>query len=232
MIPISFDSSDLKNKEALVKELQNNMCAHFLEHTMYDINDALTSILALCDVEEMRTIPRVKKYISRVNQLLNDVKTYQSNEGLNINHVIENVIDIVEDNFKGRTKITCSCPEINALVKCKQSRLERILLYVFVELITGDRKDPVSPISVDLRQKGKDVTLTINKPDFSFSTLALKEMEEMRSDFGGVLTINFRDGGVEIVFKMPLQFQTPQSRIDLKVQSTKKQEEKRVYAMQ
>ncbi|MBU1495206.1 MAG: hypothetical protein KJ956_14715, partial [Actinobacteria bacterium] len=129
-----FNKWDAHKKKALVKDLQNSMCAHFLEHTMYSINDALTSILALCDIEEMKTVPKVKKYIQRVNELMNNVQVYQAADYFNANHVLKNVIDIIKDNFKRKVDIKFNHSPINALVKSNQIVLEQILLYIFVEL--------------------------------------------------------------------------------------------------
>ena len=123
-----------KNRE-LAKKLQSDMDANFLEHAMYDINDALTSILALCDMEQMKSIPKVKNYIQRVNELLNDVQIYQDDKIFNINHLLRNVIDIVKDSFKSKVKILSSFTQVKALVKSNQKCLERILLYILVEFM-------------------------------------------------------------------------------------------------
>ena len=73
-----------KNME-LAKAFQEDMGAHFFEHTMYDVKDALTSILALCDMEDMKQVPQVKMYILRVTDLLHDVKFYRSSSLFNVN---------------------------------------------------------------------------------------------------------------------------------------------------
>ena len=47
----------------LAKAFQNDMGAHFFEHTMFDVKDTLTSILALCDMEISKFIRRGYIYI-------------------------------------------------------------------------------------------------------------------------------------------------------------------------
>ena len=78
------------------KALQDDMGAHFFEHTMYDVKDALTSILAICDMEDMKQMPQVKRCIQRVTDLLGDVRLYHDSTLFNINHVLINVINILK----------------------------------------------------------------------------------------------------------------------------------------
>jgi hypothetical protein len=193
------------NNEAL-KKLRGQILSNFLEHTMYDINDALASILALCDMEDMKSIPKVKKYIQKVNSLLEDLSVYQNDEFFNVNHVLKNIIDLIKDDFKQKANIEYAPVQVNALVKSKQTYLEDVLLCLFFELVSKANESQVDPIVVDLRQKDRDAVLTITKKNFSFSTNFLKDFDELKGKADFSIRLSPKDGGVEVVIKMPLEF--------------------------
>ena len=196
-----------KNRE-LAKKLQSDMDANFLEHAMYDINDALTSILALCDMEQMKSIPKVKNYIQRVNELLNDVQIYQDDKIFNINHLLRNVIDIVKDSFKSKVKILSSFTQVKALVKSNQKCLERILLYILVEFMLIQEKPEESSIYVELIQKDTEAQILIKRENFNFSHEQLKEIGELRENFSGKMEISKKENSVFIRISLPLSFKS------------------------
>jgi hypothetical protein len=200
-----------KENQELSKKLHEDMNANFLEHTMYDINDSLTSILALCDMEQMKNIPKIKNYIQRVNELLDYVQIYQDKTIFNVNHVLNNVIDIIKDHFKSKVKISYSFNPVKALAKSNQLQLEQILLYVFVELIKLNGEEGDSEISIKLHQREKDAQIIISKNVFSFSSNALKEIDVLRENFVGSMQINPKNEGVEIDIRLPLFFKKPQT---------------------
>ncbi|MBN1258511.1 hypothetical protein JXA05_02010, partial [Candidatus Peregrinibacteria bacterium] len=192
-------------KRELVKELQNRMSSHFLEHAMYNINDALTSILALCDMEQMKTVPKIKQYIQKVNSLLGDVKIYENTTLFNANHVVQNVTDIIEDNFRGKSKIIRDFSLIRGFVESDQKKLEEMLLYLLVEFMTSDAAGHSEPVVVSLHQKESDMRIVIMKDSYSFSLSALKEFNRMRGEFGkGVVQMSPYKEGVEVNIRLPL----------------------------
>jgi len=198
-----------KENKKLAEELHDEMNSNFLEHAMYDINDALTSILALCDMEEMENIPKVKKYIQRVNSLLNDVQAYQSNSAFNINHVLSNMIDVIKDHFKGKAKINYTFSEVKSLVKSNKLQLEKILLYILVELIITGQDSDLLDISVHLHQKEQDAQIAIVKTNHRFTDFASEEIGRLIENFTGKVQINPKGQGVEIDVRIPLNFRRP-----------------------
>jgi len=201
--------ASMENKK-LAEKLCDEMNANFLEHTMYDINDALTSILAICDMEEMQNIPKIKQYIQRVNSLLNDVQVYQGNAVFNINHVLVNVIDVVRDYFKSKVKIQSAFAEIKSFVKTNKSQLERILLYIFMELINAEQQSGIPVISLSLNQKEQDAQIIISKASHDFSKTAIEEIGRLQEGFAGDVQISPKEQGVEINIRLPLIFEKPQ----------------------
>jgi len=198
-----------KENQELARELQNKMNAHFLEHTMYDVNDALASILAVCDMEQVSSLPQVKKYINRVNDLLSDVKHYQDRRVFNINHVLKNVVNIMEDSFKHRMKLTLKAPSANLLVESEKAQIEQILLYSLIEFAT--RADDKCPeVIVELSQKDTTAQVTISGVDFSFSPHAMEELSAMRNNFDGRLRMKTEDRKVEIEIGLPVRFRQPE----------------------
>ncbi len=206
-----------ENKE-LAKKLHKDMNANFLEHAMYDINDALTSILALCDMEQMKSIPKVKNYIQRVNELLDYAQVYQDKTIFNVNHVLNNVVDVIKDYFKDKVKISYSFNPVKALAESNQPQLEQILLYIFVELISFGKDGSDLEMSIKLHQKEQDAQIIISKNVFSFSSNALKEIDVLRENFVGSIQMNPKSEGVEIDIRLPLSFkksQTPTHSIEI-----------------
>ena len=128
-IPEVYLLQETKKNLELAKAFQDDMGAHFFEHTMYDVKDALTSILALCDMEDMKQVPQVKKYIQRVTDLLHDVRLYQSSSLFNVNHVVINVVNVMKHKYKSKISISDDLTFIKASVKSDKSHLEQVLLY-------------------------------------------------------------------------------------------------------
>jgi hypothetical protein len=195
-----------RENKKLADKLYNEMNTNFLEHTMYDVNDALTSILAICDMEEMENIPKVKQYIQRINNLLNDVQIYQGRAVFNINHVLKNVIDVVSNRFKNKVKIQYTFSEIKPFVKTNKSQLEKILLYIFIELITAKQGADPLDISVHLNQKEQDAQIIIGNVSCNFSKTAIDEISRLHEGFIGNIQTSPKEQGVEINIKLPLSF--------------------------
>jgi hypothetical protein len=201
---LSIKVSD-ENKK-LADRLHNQMSVNFLGHAMYDINDALASILAICDMEGIENIPKIKHYIQRVNSLLSDVQIYQNSLFFNINHVLKNVADVVSAHFKNEAKLKCSFSEVKSLAKGNKLQLERLLIRFLIELITAERETDLTGVSVCLQQKERDAQVIIQKNNYKFSQDALDEINLLSRDFSGKISINPIGQGIEIDIRMPLDF--------------------------
>lgn len=198
-----------KENLKLAIRLQNEMNTNFLEHVMYDVNDALTSILALCDMEEMKSIPKVKTYIQRVNELLKDLRVYQNVNMFNMNHVLENVIDVIKYHFKNKTKIDYSFSKVNALAEGYQVKLEHMLLYILIEMMSGGTETDDSKIFISLHQKEKDAQILIKKVGYSFSQLAITEIDKLKENFAGNMQMENQGGEFSVNIRIPLSFKKP-----------------------
>ena len=198
--------------EDLVERLQVDARMLFYDRMMYDINDSLTSILALCDVEARGSIPQIKKYISNINKSLHNTKNYHTSftgeKRFNVSLVIKNILRILEDNYK-EAQLIPFVSEIKAPGIGDQSLFEKILLCIFIDMC--HKKDPdSSDIMIELRQKDQDAVFTILKDRFAFSKECLKRIDKLKekSDFKKGIQINPHNKGVEVIIKIPLQFKT------------------------
>ena len=199
-----------KNME-LAEALQDDMGAHFFEHTMYDVKDALTSILALCDMEDMKQVPQVKKYIQRVTDLLHDVRFYRSSSLFNVNHVVINVINVLKSNYKAKIHIADELSFIKAFVKSDKSHLEQVLLYSLIEAVEACSGD--LNMQIELAQKEHDAVITIRLKDFVYSSVALKEIQNFHDPAAFKMQINTQGQGTEIVIRLPLSFDVKESEL-------------------
>jgi len=193
-----------EQKKELSSELQQKMCHHFLEHRMYDINDSLTSILALCDMEQMKSLHKVKTYIQKVNSLLDDVKAYDSSPFFNVSHVLKNVVNIIQNHFK-KSDIVYESVALKVLGTSDRSRLEHLLIFILIELITDipkNQKD--ATIKISLSQKNTLAVIKIQKSHYSFSATGLKEIESLKSKFSGDVSISPVSKGIDILIHVPL----------------------------
>ena len=199
-------------KKELTKKLQARMYAHFFEHGTHTVNDSLASILALCDIEQMQTVPRIKQYINHINQTLNSLKVYHNENRFNIDDVLKNVIGIVEDEFKG-VSIIKQLSESKALSESNQALTESILLYILIELITSkkqeDQNNDLGKIYINLHQKDKDAQIVIKNDSCIFSEEVLKEIDILKEDFQGKIYIVQKNNGISIDIRMPLSFNKP-----------------------
>lgn len=194
-----------KNLE-LAKAFQDDMGAHFFEHTMYDVKDALTSILALCDMEDMKQVPQVKKYIQRVVDLLQDVRLYQSSSLFNVNHVVINVINVMKHKYKSKISISEDLTFIKASVKSDKSHLEQILLYSLIEAV--ESREGNLNLKVELAQKERDAVITLRLEDYEYSSVVLREIREFHNSAAFRMQINVLSSDTEIIVRLPLSFET------------------------
>lgn len=195
----------------LVDQLQVDARMLFFDRMMYDINDSLTSILAVCEVEPKEAIPKIKQYIHRINQSLHTTKNYQNNcnggeKRFNVTQVSKNLIRVVKENFK-ESKLTSLISDIKAPVQGDQSKFEQLLLHILVNILseedTGD-----SEILIELRQKDENAMITILKDHHTFSEKSLEQIDKIREDddFKGSVQITPQGKGIEVIIKIPLQF--------------------------
>ena len=198
-----------KHKE-LVQELQRETRALFYDRMMYEINDALTSILAVCDVEGKEAIPKIKQYIHRINQSLNNTKNFQSNlredKRFNISVVLQNLIHVIKERYKD-AKMACLISDIKAPVQGDQSKFEELMLFILINIFTNPNILD-SEVLIELRQKDQDAMITILKDSHVFSPEAREHVDKIReeADFRGNVQITPHGNGIEVIVKIPLQF--------------------------
>jgi hypothetical protein len=205
---LKFQTAE-KRKE-LVSELQKEASALYYDRMMYDINDSLTSILAVCDVEGKDGIPKIKQYIHRINQSLNATKDYQgkalAEKKFNITLVLRNLIRVVEQRYKD-AKLVCLVTDIKASVLGEQVLFEQLILQILV-LMFSEPRGSESEILLELRQKDQNALITILKDNHTFSDEVLKPIREITEsdDYHGEFRITPQGKGVEVIIKIPLQF--------------------------
>ncbi len=193
--------------DELIERLQIDARMLFYDRMMYDINDSLTSILALCDVEAKASIPKIKEYITRINHSLHNTKNYHTSftgeKRFNVTLVIKNILQVLEENYK-EVQLTPFVSDIKAPCVGDQSLLEKILLCMFVDMCQSSDE----AIMLELKQKDQNAMLTIVKDGFNFSKECLTLINKLKekSDFKGNIRINPYKKGVEIVIQIPLQF--------------------------
>jgi hypothetical protein len=222
----SISSQISDNKNELVKKLHKDMNANFLNHTIYDINDSLASILALCDMEHMGSLDRVKRNIERINGLLGNVRIYQDITKFNVNHVLNNVIDIIKDNFQDTVDIKYSSIPLKALAESDQLKFEHILLSILTDLILSDTRD-VSEISISLTQKDRGAYISIINKASNLSVSSFKDISSLNADFSGRVELKKSDDGIRFLISIPLTFKKsfsaePTSSIQLSVTQLQK----------
>ena len=201
------------------KAFQDDMGAHFFDHTMYDVKDALTSILALCDMEDMKQMPQVKKCIQRVTDLLNDVRLYHNNAAFNINHVVINVINVLKKNYKTRIHIEHDLSYIKASTHSDRNHLELVLLYSLIEAMESSEGD--LRMKIQLMQKERDAVITIRLADFKFSSVVINEITKFHDPAAFRLQIGSIEQGTEIVIRLPLSFDKKEQEEKTQRQQTK-----------
>ena len=189
----------------LAKSFQRDMDAHFLEHAMFDIKDALTSILALCDMEDMKQVPSVKKYIQNITEQLEDVVTYQSNAPFSVSHVLINVINIIKNHYKGRAGLTYELNQIKASAECDKNHLEQILLYLIIEVLeTGVQKQ--RDLKLALYQLEKNAAISIKVENFQYSSAFVREIMAFYKQDAFRLQISDKGSYTEVLVQVPLTF--------------------------
>ncbi len=200
----------------LAKAFQEGMGANFFKHTMYDVKDALSSILALCDLAEMEELPSVKENIQKVTQLISDVSLYHDNLTFNVEHVLVNVIKILEDGYKKGFSISFEVSLKEALARGSQTHLEKSLLYMIIEAIDSFKRDCSDNskelgLMIELSQKNRDAIISINMQGFRFDELIRKEILAFSNQNDLNVQIFEVGNDTEVIMKLPLSFSSDHS---------------------
>jgi hypothetical protein len=168
----------------------------------------LTSILAITEVEPKDAIPKIKKYIHRINQSLNNTKSNQITQSgekrFSATHVIKNLLRVIGESYP-TVKIASEIADIKAPVMGDQGKFEQLFFYILLGILYRGEGE----VLVELRQKDQFAVLTVLKSDSEFMEEALEQIakvEEEAPDFKGRIQISREKGAVEAVFKLPLQF--------------------------
>lgn len=237
-IPNIYLIQGLKQNLELANTLQEGLTANFFKHTMYGVKDALSTILALCDLEEMKNIDRVKNNIQRVNGLIEDVALYHSGQVFNAKHVLENILNVLTDYYKGALNLTFEANLPEAVVYAEQSHFEKSLLYIFTQIVEQSKNEvgelPHSiPAEVNLLQKGMDMLVLIHFQGEHFEPIVRKELLAFANKESFKLFIQEKAQGTEVVLRTPLALGLPKldrmdSSISLTVNSLEKKVEKKV----
>ena len=201
-----------EKQQELLGKLKLQTSRHFLERAACDINDALTSILAVSDTQAPQVVPKVKRYIERVNDSLLSLKIYQSalqqKSAFNINAVLSNILNVVEENLKGKVEITRVLNEVKAMAKGDQSDLEELLLYLFVQLAESG-KEGKSDFKVELRQKDQNALIIVTNNSIVSSETALRELRAKAGSFHDAIQINPQATRTEFIIYLELLFFHP-----------------------
>ena len=179
------------------KSFQKDMGVYFFEHAMYDVKDAMSSILALCDIADMKELSEVRKYIQRVNDIISDVNLYHDRANYNVKHILLNVIKILEGSYKNRLNITHRMVSVKAKAHGDQSYLEQALLYVIIEALETE-PDREIKLEIDLSQKNHDAQITLFFENHCFSEIVRKEILAIANQ-GGLSTQIFVDGNTSTI---------------------------------
>ena len=93
------------------------------------------------------------------------------------------------------------------MVKSNQKCLERILIYLLVELITTADKSDEDSIHISLIQKDNEALIRIRRNNFNFSHEQLKEVGELQESFGGKMEVSKKGNGISMTISLPLTFE-------------------------
>lgn len=203
-IPEVIQLQETKKRLELAKSFQDDMGAYFFEHTMYDVKDALTSILALCDMADMKQIPQVKKYIQRVSDLMQDVRIYHERELFNLNHVIINVINTLKKNYKDRIGFTYDLSLVQAYTRSSQDHLEQVILYAIVEAV--ETSSGTLSVVLEVTQKERDALITIKLKDYTYTDTIYKAISDFHDREAFKMQIVPEENFTEISIRLPLSF--------------------------
>ncbi|MFH1012762.1 MAG: hypothetical protein V1760_03380 [Candidatus Peregrinibacteria bacterium] len=212
MVPAKLLTLQVKKKaDEMVEKLRSEVPQNLLQRAICDVNDSLTSILAISDSEAPQTVPKIKECIKRINQSLQALKGYQSAKdqkgSFNINAVTENILNVVQENFQEGLKISRLMTEIKARCEGDQSDFEGFLLYLLVYLAQSTASEK-SEILIELRQKGNDAMITILKDHCALEGEQMEDIEEHAGKVNGIFKITPQGKGIEIILRIPLIFET------------------------
>ncbi len=199
-----------ERQRELLGRLQAETSRHFLEKSACDINDALTSILAVSEMEAPPIVPKIKKYIGRVNQALQSLRGYQSalrqKHSFFIHAVLHNALNVLEEYLKEKITVTRDILEIKANGEGDQSELEELLLYFFIQMAESGREEKTE-FKVMLHQKNQEAVVTVEvKNPAAYSEKALADLRARAGGFKNRIQVNAQSETTQLFIKIPLIF--------------------------
>lgn len=212
MVPLDLLLT-LHNEEKqreLLHQFKADTSRLFLERSACDINDALTSILAVSELESPKTVPKIKKYIHRVNQSLQSLKVYQSavrqKSLFNIMAVLSNLLNVLEEHLKEKIFIKRALGEMKANGEGDQSELEELILYFFIQMAESGRENK-SEFTLTLTQKDQEaiVVIDVNNP-LVYPEKALVNLRTRAGGFKNRIHLNAQSEATQLFIKIPLLF--------------------------
>lgn len=221
-------SRDVQSHVLNVKKLQREISAGIFDSTVHEINDSLTSILAVCETEGKEAIPKIKQYIHRINQSLENAKNTQESESaeekFNITQLTKSVVSVVQNEFKNR-KLICLVSDIKAPTSGSRKNLELLLLNLLTDMFSSGDSD-LSEVLIELRQKDQDVMLTIIKDLYHLTPEIHSIIDDLIKKSTYEVNISPQGQGIEVVIKAPLQFGLSAVQPGIKVSDVKLQQGK------
>ncbi|QQR82936.1 hypothetical protein IPJ72_03850 [Candidatus Peregrinibacteria bacterium] len=161
-----MNSQPIQEQLRLVEKLKQHTKVLFHQYMSYEINDALTSILAICDQHAKQIVPEVKASIQRINRSLYHTSDYhrQSSHDINtfdIDLVVKNLVRVVKDHFNDNP-VHLSPMATGVRVEGDQSAFERIFLLLVTEMISSSpyRTD----LYIEVKQKNYEITVALVMP--------------------------------------------------------------------
>lgn len=199
-----------EKQDQMLKKLRTDVSRHFLERSACDINDALTLILAVGDTEAPAIVPKIKKYIQRINDSLQSLKIYQSalqqKKMFNIKAALDNILDVVEDNLKDKIVAARSLAEIKAYGQGDQSELEELLLYFFVQMAEPGSESR-NEFFVELRQKKQNAVVAVSvNSNIPFPEATLRDLRSRAGRFQQGVHLTATTLKTELTVDIPLIF--------------------------
>lgn len=189
------------------EQLKQRAKVLFHQHMIYDINDSLTSILAICDTRAKEIVPDVKQMIRRINRSLQNTGDYhvQSAKEVNtfdIDLVVQNLIRVIKEEYK-KINVTSFIAPLQFRVQGDQSGFEKLFLVVLCELIQNSCSED---ILIELRQRKHEIAVTVVMNHTHCRSEIKKMVDDIEVEYGFInkTQITETGDGVEVVIKSPL----------------------------
>lgn len=204
-------------KLELIKSLQQEAAGLFFEHRMHEINESLTTILALTDIGSKDPLPKIRDHVESINVSLKSVKQYQ--KGANENTVFEvgtllkNIQEVLRPHIPRQDLGWFNVADIRIKVDAPLKPLQDLLVALMVVMCPSEEG---ASVCLEARQKGVDYYIQVSSEESGMADEVRGYINELAQKAALKPLWEKQEGLLTVTLRLPIRFAVAGKKSDIR----------------